>query len=67
MADQTKPDLHLVETAVPSDHGGSTIAADKAAVGTVQLFVQDETVLIPTPSPDPNGKSIINAEAIEQL
>lgn len=51
-----KPRLHHVETA---ESQGSPDEIEplpqKNVVGTVKLIVNKETVLIPTPSPDPKG------------
>lgn len=64
MGDTVKPEVHLVEEAVTGTADGDeiTMSPAKRTVGTVQLLVKNETVLIPTPSPDPKGEFALVAE-----
>jgi hypothetical protein len=52
---------HLEQTSMsPSDLESSVKAPALGAAGNVQLILNNETVLIPTPSPDPKGLMAIH-------
>jgi len=53
--DLEKSASKYIDAAAPAGEDDITIAPEKKVVGTVQLLVHNETVLIPTPSPDPKG------------
>lgn len=46
-----------MEVVADSRSGVADNATQPKLVGTVQMLSQNETVLVPTPSPDPKGKS----------
>jgi hypothetical protein len=56
--DLEKAELQTVQTmeSLSAGEDDITLAAEKEVVGTVQLLVKNETILIPTPSPDPKGR-----------
>jgi len=54
-SDLEKSSSKYVDAAAPVGEDDITIAPEMKVIGTVQLLVHNETVLIPTPSPDPKG------------
>jgi hypothetical protein len=55
--DKTKQaHVEIISTDTPSPIDQIAESPEATTAGTVKILFQNQTVLVPTPSPDPNGK-----------